>query len=172
MGQPFPTNEQSLSTTLRLFGDVRVSALFERRGGHERYDGNDDFRQPSSQTGTTSSFGRKWAFRQTETTPVEQAMLERDFFEGDHNAAFIHDASFIKWRELRVSYTIPEQLTGLLAASRMSIYAGGRNLLTITDYPGLDPEVNQRGARDELVFSTASSLPAPRSYFAGLRLTF
>lgn len=172
VGQPFPTNEQSLSTSLRLFDGLRVSTLFERRGGHERYDGNDDFRQPSSETGATSSFGHRWAYRQIESSPVEQAMLERDFFEGDHNAVFIHDASFIKWRELRISYTVPEQLSDLLPTSRANIYVGGRNLATFTDYPGLDPEVNQRGARDELSFSTASTLPSPRSYFAGFQLTF
>jgi hypothetical protein len=99
-------------------------------------------------------------------------MLERDFRVGDHNGAFIHDASFIKWRELRVSYTVPQGLTEALQASSASLYVGGRNLLTITDYPGLDPEVNQRGARDELVFSTASTLPQPRTYFAGVRLSF
>lgn len=172
IGQPYPTNEQSLSTTLRLFGGLQISALFERRGGHQRYDGNADFRQPLVETGVTSSFGRRWAFRQTETTPVEQAMLERDFVEGDHNGVFIHDASFVKWRELRVSYTLPSGLTEAINARRASLYVGGRNLGTLTDYPGLDPEVNQRGARDELEFSTASTLPTPRSYFAGLQLSF
>lgn len=172
IGQPYPTNEQSLSTTLRLFDGLRISALLERRGGHQRYDGNADFRQPLVETGVTSSFGRRWAFRQTETTPVEQAMLERDFVEGDHNGVFIHDASFIKWRELRVSYTLPQEWTTTIGARRASLYVGGRNLGTLTDYPGLDPEVNQRGARDELEFSTASTLPTPRSFFAGVQLSF
>lgn len=172
IGQPYPTNEQSLSTTLRLFEGLQITTLFERRGGHQRYDGNADFRQPLVETGVTSSFGRRWAFRQTETTPVEQAMLERDFVEGDHNGVFIHDASFVKWRELRVSYTLPSGLTEAINARRASLYVGGRNLGTLTDYPGLDPEVNQRGARDELEFSTASTLPTPRSYFAGVQLSF
>lgn len=172
IGQPYPTNEQSLSTTLRLFDGLQISTLVERRGGHQRYDGNADFRQPGVETGVSSSLGRRWAFRQTETTPVEQATLERDFVEGDHNGAFIHDASFIKWRELRVSYTLPGEWTNAIGAQRASLYVGGRNLGTLTDYPGLDPEVNQRGARDELEFSTASTLPTPRSYFAGVQLTF
>jgi len=172
IGQPYPTNEQSLSTTLNLFNGLQINALVERRGGHQRYDGNDDFRQPSAETGATSSFGRRWAFRQTETSPAEQAMLERDFEQGNHNGAFIHDAAFIKLRELRVSYTLPRGLTSSVGAQRANIYFGGRNLGTLTDYPGLDPEVNQRGARDELEFSTASTLPAPRSYFAGVQLSF
>lgn len=172
VGQPYPTNEQSLSTTLRLFDGLQITTLLERRGGHKRYDGNDDFRQPLVETGVTSSFGHRWAYRQTETSPEEQAMLERDYLEGDHNAAFIHDASFIKWRELRVSYTVPQQWTNALNANRVNVYFGGRNLATLTDYPGLDPEVNQRGARDELVFSTASTLPTPRSFFAGVQLSF
>ena len=172
IGQPFPTNEQSLSTTLRLFNGLQVSTLIERRGGHERYDEDDDFRQPLELTGPTSSFGRRWAFRQTETSPVEQAMLEQDFALGDHDAAFIHDASFIRWRELRVSYRLPQQWMDPLRISRANVYVGGRNLGTITDYPGLDPEVNRRGARDELEFSTGSALPTPRSFFAGVRLSF
>jgi len=172
VGQPFPTNQQSLSTTLRLFDGLQITSLFERRGGHQRFEGNASARQPSAVSGATSSFGRRWAFRQTETTPEEQAMLEQDFIEGDHNGVFIYDASFIKWRELRVSYTLPGDLTNSIGAERASLYFGGRNLGTLTDYPGLDPEVNQRGARDELEFSTGSTLPTPRSFFAGVQLSF
>jgi TonB-linked SusC/RagA family outer membrane protein len=172
VGQPFPTNEQSLSTTVRLFGGLRISSLFERRAGHQRYDGNRDFRLPLVLTGTTSSFGRDWAFRQTEVSAVEQAMFEQDFALGNHDAAFIYDADFIRWRELRVNYTIPQRWASGMRASRASVYVGGRNLATLTDYPGLDPEVNQRGARDELEFSTGSAIPTPRTFFAGVRLTF
>jgi hypothetical protein len=43
VGQPFPNNEQSLSTTFRLIVNLRINAPVPRRGGHERYDGNEAF---------------------------------------------------------------------------------------------------------------------------------
>ena len=46
MGQPFPNNEQSLSTTFRLIVNLRINAPVPRRGGDERYDGNEAFTAP------------------------------------------------------------------------------------------------------------------------------
>ena len=57
---------------------------------------------------------------------------------------FVEDASFIKLRELSLKYRLPPRFTTSLArvgAQGMSLSLIGRNLITITDYKGYDPEV-------------------------------
>lgn len=59
---------------------------------------------------------------------------------------FIEDASFVKLRELALSYTIGNNSLGAVGnyLSDIRISLIGRNLLTFTDYSGFDPEVALR----------------------------
>ncbi|MGH7573579.1 MAG: SusC/RagA family TonB-linked outer membrane protein [Longimicrobiales bacterium] len=63
--------------------------------------------------------------------------------------AFVEDATFTKLREVALSYRFTaDQLAGipgLSYASGLGITLIGRNLFTITDYRGYDPEVGKAG---------------------------
>jgi hypothetical protein len=60
---------------------------------------------------------------------------------------FIEDGSFVKLRELSVAYSFDQPwLRSRLGFSNVDIRLAGRNLLTWTDYKGLDPEANLGGA--------------------------
>ncbi len=77
----------------------------------------------------------------------------------------------MKWREVSVSYNAPSSWASALGASRMSLTATGRNLATITDYSGLDPEVNGQG---EANFAQREflSIPPLRQFALRVNLTF
>ena len=172
VGQPTPTNEQSLSTTFTFFNTLRLSTLFDRKAGHQLFNGLLAGRSPGSLNQTNSRFGREWAYRQIELSPVEQAMMEQDEFVGQHDAVWVEDADFIKWRELRLEYQLPPRLSSRLGTSAASVYAGGRNLYTWTDFSGLDPESLDYGARDQIRNNVNSALPPPRLFFTGVSVSF
>jgi TonB-linked SusC/RagA family outer membrane protein len=66
---------------------------------------------------------------------------------GDNQAQFVEDGSFVKLRELAVSYTADQPwVRNSLGMSSMVLRLAGRNLVTWTDYTGLDPESNLGGA--------------------------
>jgi hypothetical protein len=52
----------------------------------------------------------------------------------------IFDASFIKLREARIEYTLPEGTLKKLGIKQTSIALYGRELFNFTDFPGFDPE--------------------------------
>jgi hypothetical protein len=52
----------------------------------------------------------------------------------------IEDASWIRLREISLNYQLPDKLNGPFHA--VTITLSGRNLLLITNYKGLDPEMN------------------------------
>lgn len=175
VGQPTPTNEQSLFTTLTLFDNLQLSALFDRAAGHQLFSGTLSGQSTGSSVAENSAFGRLWAFRDEQLTPVEQATIEQDEEVGNHDTFWIQDADFIKFREVKLSYDLPATLADRFGVSNATLYVGGRNLYTWTDFPGLDPEVNQSGARDEIDFNDnieGNALPPARTFFSGLRVTF
>ncbi len=64
--------------------------------------------------------------------------------------AAIEDASFVRLREVSITYSFPEKwFTGSIV-SRVDIGLSGRNLLLYTDYSGIDPETNLSGTSNSL----------------------
>jgi hypothetical protein len=75
---------------------------------------------------------------------------------------WLFNASYIKLRNLQIGYTLPESLSTKAHISRARIFASGENLLTITKYPGLDPEID-----NGLV-----NYPTMKQYAVGVNVTF
>ncbi|MFQ6115649.1 MAG: hypothetical protein ACE5NG_16435, partial [bacterium] len=60
------------------------------------------------------------------------------------NSHFVEDGTYLKLRELRLSYTFDRKaLSGFFGGvlNKLTIGFVGRNLLTFTGYKGYDPEV-------------------------------
>jgi TonB-linked SusC/RagA family outer membrane protein len=72
----------------------------------------------------------------------------------------ISDASFIRLKNVSVSYMLPAKWTSKIGASNSRIFIQGQNLATITGYKGLDPETQ------------GSSLPPLKILTCGISLTF
>lgn len=54
---------------------------------------------------------------------------------------WLYDASFVKLRNVQIGYRFPERWVGRLGIENLRMYFSGENLLTITNYPGVDPEI-------------------------------
>ena len=66
-----------------------------------------------------------------------------------NTGTYFQDASFVKLREVTLTYDMPESMVANLwsAARHIRLNLSSRNLLTFTDYAGLDPEVSTSAAR-------------------------
>lgn len=82
---------------------------------------------------------------------------------------FLEDATYLRMRELTLTYTLP---TNFLGAVNGSIYATGQNLLTITDYKGYNPDTNGRANVRGSFGWDVSSYPLAKTFLIGLRLNF
>ncbi|MDX6187820.1 SusC/RagA family TonB-linked outer membrane protein [Flavobacterium sp. Fl-318] len=91
------------------------------------------------------------------TTGVNSEAMNA-FYKFYASDAMISDASYIRLKNLSLSYTIPEQW---LKGVKCRLVFQGQNLFTITSYKGADPESR---------FTT--SLPPLRVFTTGLQLTF
>jgi hypothetical protein len=83
---------------------------------------------------------------------------------------FIEDASYIKLREISVSYNLRPEWVTPLGFSAAEITLAGRNLKTWTDYSGIDPENNLWGNSSGRGIDYFNN-PQTRSWVIGLSLT-
>jgi TonB-linked SusC/RagA family outer membrane protein len=83
-----------------------------------------------------------------------------------HDTARFSNAAFLRMKNISLSYTFPKALlekSGFV--SGLKVYATGRNLWTITNFEGYDPEVGASNA-------TSGMYPNSRQYVFGAELVF
>ncbi|MEZ0483626.1 SusC/RagA family TonB-linked outer membrane protein [Fibrella aquatica] len=74
---------------------------------------------------------------------------------------WLYDASYVKLKNVQLGYTLPGVWTNKIGMSRARVFLSGENVLMITSYPGLDPEVG-----------AGLSYPTMKQYAAGINVTF
>ena len=75
--------------------------------------------------------------------------------------AFVHNAAYFRCRNIQLGYTVPQNITKRFFVENLKVYTSIDNLFTITDFPGLDPEVG-----------ATVGYPAVRQYSIGLNVSF
>ena len=88
---------------------------------------------------------------------------------------YVQDGSYLKLREVNLSYNLPESATAAIfgraiRTARLSLT--GRNLLRITPYRGLDPEVSNFGNQAIVRNIDVAPFPPSRSFFFSIDLGF
>jgi len=58
---------------------------------------------------------------------------------------YVYDGSFVRLKNLQLAYRLPAKLLGGKTFKSAQVYVSGQNLLTFTDYPWYDPEINTMG---------------------------
>jgi outer membrane receptor protein involved in Fe transport len=80
----------------------------------------------------------------TDTTyaPNTTRIRAQDYWKNLSGIAepFVYDASFVKLREVRLAWQVPETITNRLRLDRAELSVVGRNLFLWTDVPHIDPE--------------------------------
>jgi hypothetical protein len=105
-------------------------------------------------------------------TLVSQARLAA-FSAG--KPVYVQKATFLKLREINLSYQLPEGLNSMLfhgKASQSRFEVSGRNLKTWTPYGGLDPEVSNFSNQALGRIQDVTPYPPSRSYYFSLNATF
>lgn len=94
----------------------------------------------------------------TRGTAGSAAYLAYSYYTGSD--ASVVDASFIRLKNVSLSYTLPTKWISKTEGTNIRVYAQGQNLFTITNYEGFDPE------------SQGVVTPPLRTVTAGLQFTF
>jgi TonB-linked SusC/RagA family outer membrane protein len=165
IGPSLPTREIGLTNTFTVLGNLRIFAHFDYKGG---------FYQWCAICSVNSRIDlNTWdiATGGTELNPDVSA-AEVEALRTRQTLSHITQADFIKFRELSLTYSIPQSWGSIFASSRWSFTLAGRNLWMWTKYEGYgDPEVQffSTGSFSRLDYA---STPMTRRVSASMRVSF
>ena len=92
---------------------------------------------------------------------------------GRNVSAYIQDGSYVKLREITVSYALPQSVSArYLLGHDASLKVSGRNLHTWSKYWSFDPEVNNFGDQQVTRFVDIAPYPASRSFYFTLAVSY
>ena len=87
---------------------------------------------------------------------------------------FIEDGSYMRIKNIQLTYTIPASALKKVGIGSAQIYIQGQNLFTITKYTGLDPDINLRRSglnnQDIHMGIDEGSYPVSKSFLLGVRI--
>jgi hypothetical protein len=98
-----------------------------------------------------------------------------DEFTDWNNSYWVEDATYLKLRELSLDYTFGKDvLNNFLGIKRIKVGARARNLLTLTNYTGFDPETghSEEGLSSNTLKFDLSSYPTYTTVSGTLQFTF
>lgn len=86
------------------------------------------------------------------------------------NTRWVSDGSFLTVKNITLGYTIPMKKNPYISGIR--VYGSAQNMITLTKYHGMNPEVNANGANGLKQGVDNSSYPVPITYTFGLNINF
>ncbi len=88
----------------------------------------------------------------------------------------IENGSYLRLNTLVLGYTLPKSLTSKSGINNLRLYGSIYNVLTVTGYSGLDPEVNVDPSHNQAIYPTTGldwgTYPRARSFVFGLNVSF
>lgn len=145
VGDPNPEWFGGVTNSFSYKG-FELSVLFQGVFGNQVQDGAGGFMSSSGSwfDNQTRDQLNAWTTK-GEVTNVPQARIL--WLDGDDGASnissrYVYDASYVRLKNLTFGYTVPQKVMSKIGLSSARVYLSGVNLLTFTDYPGWDPEVN------------------------------
>jgi TonB-linked SusC/RagA family outer membrane protein len=166
LGRSVPPREFAFTGTLTLFKSWRVFSMVDVKNGHKKMDGNTRVR--------CGIFGRcKENFPATFASEVDSIRTAEAGSNSNLVDFLITKSNFARWRELTISYDVPNKYAQMARAGRASLSISGRNLKLWTSYQGFEPEAMfLGGTRGGNASWEQTTLPQLTSWMLTLNLGF
>jgi len=179
VGSPFPDFTYGISAGFN-WGKLDFSMLLQGIQGNDVYFLYGNFAYEAQLRGFNSyrDILDRWTPDNTDTDIPIASVDDRN---GNRRIStrFLEDGSYMRIRNITLGYNIRDLLKwhGLTS---VRVYMSVQNALTLTKYPGLDPEI-QANANDTRGLGISSDLsvgidwgtvPAPRTWIAGVQVEF
>jgi hypothetical protein len=92
------------------------------------------------------------------------------------SSRFLEDGSYLRLKNMQFGYTIPGKGLNKIGSSSARVYISCSNLLTLTKYPGLDPEMtvsdNSKNEGDRANGIDWGTYPSAMTIMLGIDITF
>ena len=166
LGRSAPLYEGAFGSTVTLFDRVRLYGLVDFKTGFKKWDHVTRVRCSLFNICEESVD----PLRFIADRPAEIAAFQNGDIFGAH---YTNDSSFLRFREVSASFIVPTDYAERIGASRATVTLSARNLGTITNWTGMDPEARfLGGGRGGFGGFEQNHLPQLTSFVTSINLTF
>lgn len=195
LGDPNPDWRGGLGTTLSFKG-LSLNVLFETSQGGDMWAGSEAVLrhfgiapETANEVTLTQDVVNYWGDTYTSGETVRgniydfgagDVLLDQAWYTGlgggfgAVSEDFIHDASYVRLREVSLAYNFPKGITSTLKLENLSLTLIGRNLALWSDFAdkfGVDPETNLTGVTNGRGLDYFTN-PSSKSYLIKLSIGF
>lgn len=116
-------------------------------------------------------YGNTWTPDRTDAKYAKLMWMPSAYTNTQANDRYVYSNSYFRLRNITLSYTFEPAWLERLHVSGASVFFTATNLFTITDWPGLDPDMAATNAFTKKT-ETKDVYPMSRSFSFGLKLQF
>ncbi|MBU2906614.1 TonB-dependent receptor [Arenibacter algicola] len=167
MGNPNPDFVGGFNNTFN-YKNLDLSIFFQFSYGNEIMNANRVLFEGTFLTGRNqyASYTDRWT-EENQTSDIPRAKGEPALY----SSRIIEDGSFLRLKTASLGYTIPSQFLKELGIQSFRTYISAQNLITWTEYSGIDPEVSTRNSALTPGFDF-SPYPRQRTLITGINVKF
>ncbi len=156
LGKPLPDWAGAFGGTFSFLGNFRLSTTFEYKTGLQVHNLTDEFRRSHATIGRNIREAAELESTIMNPASTAEQRVDAARLWGTEMSALspqdrlnaIEDADFVRWRELSLSYQVPNSVIDRFRLGNLTLTLAGRNIALWTKYSGIDPEINVIGGRD------------------------
>jgi TonB-linked SusC/RagA family outer membrane protein len=174
IGNPNPDFTWGLTNNF-TYKNFDVSIFFQGSHGGEIFNMTNVQLYNGDANTTKEYFNNAWTESNTDTDDPRVG----NGSNREMSSRFIEDGSYVRLKNLSIGYTLPSTIIEKFNLVNARVSVSAQNLLTWTDYSGLDPEVNYYGASGDNDTSSNTvrgfdfgNYPTTRSVSFSINLTF
>jgi hypothetical protein len=172
IGSPHPDFTGGLTNNFNYKG-LSLNVLLQFSYGNQVFNGSRMYLEGmGGDDNQTTAVLRRWR------TPGDITDVPRATALGYNNNAnlksnrFIEDASFLRVKSLTLSYDLPRNTVAKLKLGNAKVYISVQNLFTLSNYSGMDPDVNFAGVNNLYIGTDFFTYPQARTFTVGLSTNF
>ena len=144
LGNPTPDVTFGFNLGAEYYG-FDFSVFFQGALGHEIFNGTQ--RQDLRFTNRTTAILDRWTGEGTSNSEPRFTFTDTN---NNYRASdlYIEDGSYVRLKNIQIGYSLPNGILNKVGAEKWRFYISGENLLTLTNYTGVDPEIGAQSSFD------------------------
>lgn len=153
-------NQSVLGLTIYLQGSVGNEIANFNKFTLESFDGYHN---------NTKAALKRWTDNNPSNTYPKATTKSQGNVFSDH---YVEDGSYLRFKDITLNYSLPNKWTRKFLCENLTISVSLKNLWTITNYSGYDPEVSRFANNNLSMGADYGSYPMAKSYELGIRMNF
>ncbi|WP_265764354.1 SusC/RagA family TonB-linked outer membrane protein [Fodinibius salsisoli] len=173
VGDANPDFFGGITNTLNFIG-FDLSVFLQYSYGNDQLNWNRFFQEHGGARNTNFLSSQLDRWQQPGDDTMVSRMTSANYAGNLRPSRFVEDGSYMRLKTATLGYTIPSDFFDSIGInlSRARFYVTGHNLLTFTNYTGLDPEVTATATTSLTRGIEFYTMPQARSILGGFDITF